>query len=44
MQDHNALLNTASGTVELGSLDHGIVVLQLPSPSSTTPSHHHSTA
>jgi hypothetical protein len=29
--------------VQLDSPDHGIVVLQLPSPSSTTPSLHHTT-
>jgi hypothetical protein len=44
MKDHKALLNTASRTVQLDSPDHGIVVLKLPSPSSTTPSLHHTTA
>jgi hypothetical protein len=44
MKDHKALLNTASRTMQLDSPDLGIVVLQLPSPSSTTPSLHHTTA
>jgi hypothetical protein len=44
MRDHKALLNTASRTMQLDSPDHGIVVLQLPSPSSITPSLHHTTA
>jgi hypothetical protein len=44
MRDHKALLDNASRSVQLNSLDHGIVVLQLPSPSSTTPSLHHTTA
>jgi hypothetical protein len=44
MRDHKALLNTASRTVQLDSLDYGIVVLQLPSSSSTTSSLHHTTA
>jgi hypothetical protein len=39
-----ALLDTASCTVQLDSLDHCIVALQLSSPSSTTPSLHHTTA
>jgi hypothetical protein len=43
MRDHKVLLNIASRTVQLDSLDHGIVVLQLPSPLSTTPSLHHTT-
>jgi hypothetical protein len=38
MRDHKLLLDTASHTVQLDSPDHGVVVLQLPSPSSTTPS------
>jgi hypothetical protein len=41
MRDHKALLDTTSRTVQLDSLDHGVVVLQPPSPSSTTPSLHH---
>jgi hypothetical protein len=44
IRDHKALLNTASRTMQLDTPDHGIVVLQLPSPSSTTPSLHHTTA
>jgi hypothetical protein len=44
MKDHKALLNTASHTMQLDSPYHGILVLQLPSPSSTTPSLHHTTA
>jgi hypothetical protein len=44
MRDHKALLDTASRTVQLDFPDHGIVVLQLSSPSSTTPSLHHTTA
>jgi hypothetical protein len=44
MRDHKALLDTASRTVQLDSLDHGVVVLQLPSPLSTTPSLYHVTA
>jgi hypothetical protein len=44
MRDHKALLDTASRTVQLDSLDHGVVVLQLSSPLSTTPSLHHTTA
>jgi hypothetical protein len=44
MRDHKALLDTASHTVQLDSPDHGVVVLQLSSPSSTTPSLHHITA
>jgi hypothetical protein len=44
MKDHKVLLNTASLTVQLDSTNHGIVVLQLSSPSSTTPSLHHTTA
>jgi hypothetical protein len=44
MRDHKALLDTTSRTVQLDSPDHGVVVLQLPSPSSTTPSRHHTTA
>jgi hypothetical protein len=38
MRDHKALLDTASRTVQLDSPDHGVVVLQLPSPPTTTPS------
>jgi hypothetical protein len=44
MRDHKALLDTASHIVQLDSPDHGVVVLQLSSPSSTTPSLHHTTA
>jgi hypothetical protein len=44
MRDHKALLDTASHTVQLESPDHGVVVHQLWSPSSTTPSLHHTTA
>jgi hypothetical protein len=44
MTDHKALLNTTSRTVQLDSPNHGIVVLQVPSPSNTTPSIHHTTA
>jgi hypothetical protein len=43
MRDHRALLDTASRTVQLNSLDHGVVVLQLVSPLRTTPSLHHAT-
>jgi hypothetical protein len=43
MRDHKALLDTASRTVQLDSLDHGVVVLQLSSPLSTTPSLYHAT-
>jgi hypothetical protein len=41
MRDHKALLDTASRTVQLDSPDNGVVVLQLPSPSRTTPLLHH---
>jgi hypothetical protein len=44
MRDHKALLNTASHTMQLDSPDHGIVILQLTLPSSTTPSLHYTTA
>jgi hypothetical protein len=44
MRDHKALLDTASRTVQLDYLDHGVVVLQLSSPLSTTPSLYHATA
>jgi hypothetical protein len=44
MRDHKALLDTAPHTVQLDSLDHGVVVLQLSSPLSTTPSLYHATA
>jgi hypothetical protein len=44
MRDHKALLDTTSRTVQLDSLDHGVVVLQMSSPLSTTPSLHHATA
>jgi hypothetical protein len=44
MRDHKALLDTASRTVQLDSLDHGVVVLQLSSPLSTAPSLYHATA
>jgi hypothetical protein len=44
MRDHNALLDTASRTMQLASLDYGVVVLQLSSPLSTTPSLYHATA
>jgi hypothetical protein len=44
MRDHKAMLDTASCTVQLDSLDYGVVVLQLSSPSRTTPSLHHTTA
>jgi hypothetical protein len=43
MRVHKALLDTASCTMQLDSPNHGIVVLQLSSPSSTTPSLHHTT-
>jgi hypothetical protein len=43
MRDQKALLNSASRIMQLDSPDHGIIVLQLPSPSSTTPSPHHTT-
>jgi hypothetical protein len=36
IRDHKALLDTASHTVQLDSLDYGVVVLQLSSPLSTT--------
>jgi predicted aspartyl protease len=36
IRDHKALLDTSSHTVQLDSLDHGVVVLQLSSPLSTT--------
>jgi hypothetical protein len=44
MRDHKALLDTASHTVLLDSPDHGVVVLQLSSPLSTTPLLHQTTA
>jgi hypothetical protein len=44
MKGHKTLLDTASHTMHLDSPDHGIAVLQLSSPSITTPSHHHTTA
>jgi hypothetical protein len=44
MRDHKALLDTASCTMQLDSLDHGVVALQLSSPSSNTPSLHHTTS
>jgi hypothetical protein len=44
MRDHKALLDIASHTVQLDSPDHGVAVLQLSSPSSTTPSLHHTIA
>jgi hypothetical protein len=43
MRDHKALLDTTSCTMRLDSPHHGVVVLQLPSPSRTTPSLHHTT-
>jgi hypothetical protein len=43
MRDYKVLLNTTSRTMQLDSPDHGIVVLQLSSPSSATPSLHHTT-
>jgi hypothetical protein len=44
MRDHKTLLDTDSRTVQLDSPGHGVAVLQLSSPSSTTPSLHHTTA
>jgi hypothetical protein len=44
MRDHQVLLDTASRTVQLDSPDHGVVVLQRPSPPRTTLSLHHTTA
>jgi hypothetical protein len=44
MRDHKALLDTASRTVQMDSLDHGGVVIQLLPPLSTTPSLYHATA
>jgi hypothetical protein len=44
MRDHKTLLDTASLTVQLDSLDHGGVVIQLLPPLSTTPSLYHATA
>jgi hypothetical protein len=44
MNDHKALLDIASCTVQLDSPNHGGVVLRLPSPSRTTPSLHHTIA
>jgi hypothetical protein len=44
MRDHKALLNTTFRTMQLDSPEHGIVVLQLPSPSSTSTSLHHTIA
>jgi hypothetical protein len=44
MRDHKALLDTTSHIMQLDSLDHGVLVLQLSSSSSTTPSLHHTTA
>jgi hypothetical protein len=44
MRDHKALLDTTSRTMQLDSLDHGVVVLQLSSPLSTTPSLYQTTA
>jgi hypothetical protein len=43
MRDHKALLDMAAHTVHLDSLDHGTVVLQLPSPLVTVSSLHHLT-
>jgi hypothetical protein len=43
MKERRALLDIASHTVQVKSLDHGIVVIQLSSPSITTPSIHHIT-
>jgi hypothetical protein len=42
MREHKALLDTTR-TVQLDSPDHGVIVLHLLSPSSTTPSLHHTT-
>jgi hypothetical protein len=44
MKEHRALLDIASRTVQLRSLEHGVVVIQLPSPSMTNPLVHHTTA
>jgi hypothetical protein len=44
LRDHKALLDTIFHIVQLDSPDHGVVVLQLSSPSSTTPSLHQTTA
>jgi hypothetical protein len=38
------LLDIASRTVQLHSPEHGVVVIQLPSPSMTNPLMHHTTA
>jgi hypothetical protein len=44
MKEFKALLDIATHTVHLESLAHGSVVLQLPSPTSTTSVLHHTTA
>jgi hypothetical protein len=44
MNDHKALLDIASRTVQLDSSNHGVVVLRLPSPSRSIPSLHHTIA
>jgi hypothetical protein len=44
MRDHKASLDTASRIVQLDSLDHGGVVIQLSPPFCTTPSLYHATA
>jgi hypothetical protein len=43
MKECKALLNIAAHTVQLYSTTHGIVVLQLPSPTATTLTLHHTT-
>jgi hypothetical protein len=44
MKRHKALLDIAAHTVHLESLTHGSVVLQLPSPTSTSSTLHHTAA
>jgi hypothetical protein len=44
MKEHRTLLDIASHTVQLCSPEHGVVVIQLTSPSLTNPLVHHTTA
>jgi hypothetical protein len=43
MKEHKALLDTATRTVQLSTLDHGMVTLQLSSSTTVAPSAHHTT-
>jgi hypothetical protein len=44
MKERRALLDIASSSMRLRSPEHGVVVIQLPSPSMTNPLVHHTTA